>query len=49
MSEVNFDLERMKKAIEGPYITIPEGLTRKQIREFILGQAKRIEREGGGK
>lgn len=49
MSEVNFDLERMKKAIEGPYITIPEGLTRKQIREFITGEAKRIKRKGGDK
>lgn len=49
MSTVNFDLERMKKAIAGPFITIPEGLTREQICEFITGEAKRIKRNGGEK
>lgn len=49
MSTVNFDLERMKKAVAGPFITIPEGLTREQVREFITGEAKRIKRKGGNK
>lgn len=32
----NFDLERMKKAIAGPSITIPPGLSREEMRWFIL-------------
>lgn len=33
---INFDLERMKKAIAGPSITIPPGLSREEKRWFIL-------------
>lgn len=40
--EVNFDLERMKKAIEGPFRTIPAGLTREQLRQWMLEGAEQI-------
>lgn len=31
----NFDLERMKKALEGPTLTLPHGLTREERRWYI--------------
>jgi ribA/ribD-fused uncharacterized protein len=34
--EFNFDLKRMEKALEGPFITMPEGLTREEARNFII-------------
>ncbi len=36
VEEVNFHLERMQKAIHGPYYLIPSGLTREQLREWML-------------
>jgi hypothetical protein len=36
----NFDLERMKEALESPTIELPEGLTFKEKREFLLNFAK---------
>ena len=32
----NFDLERMKAAVESPAIEMPSGLTREEKRMFIL-------------
>lgn len=32
----NFDLERMKKAVESPSIMLPKGLTSEQIEEFLM-------------
>lgn len=43
--EFNFDLERMKKAISGPSLTIPHNLTREQMRWYICN-ASIGEREG---
>lgn len=37
--EINFDLEHMKKAIEGPYRKIPSGLTREEFREWMMKDA----------
>lgn len=31
----NFDLERMKKALEGPSLTLPHGLTHEERRWYI--------------
>lgn len=35
---VNFDLERMKEALKGPFITIPSGLSREELRDFLLNR-----------
>ena len=40
--EVNFDLERMKKAIEGPFIQLPAGLTREQRRAWVKEKLKEL-------
>lgn len=32
----NFDLERMKKAVESPSVILPYGLTSEQIEEFLM-------------
>ena len=32
----NFDLERMKKAVESPSVMLPKGLTSDQIEEFLM-------------
>lgn len=39
----NFDLERMKRAVESPTIRIPEGLTREEKRKYILEKIHEIE------
>lgn len=33
--EINFDLERMKRAVEGPFRTMPKGLTREEFLEWM--------------
>ena len=38
---VNFDLERMKRAVEGPYITIPKGMKRDELRKWLSEERKR--------
>lgn len=43
---VNFDLDRMKASIESGYITIPNGLTREELREFLMNSAKEIKERG---
>ncbi len=45
--EVNFDLERMEKAIQGPYYRIPSGLTPEQLREWMLDPNKKPIGEDG--
>lgn len=40
--EVNFDLDRMKRAVEGPFITVPEGLTREQFCDWMSEQCKKL-------
>ena len=35
-SPFNFDLERMKKAVEAPFVILPTGLTSEQIEEFLM-------------
>lgn len=39
----NFDLERMKKAVEGPTISFPRGLTGAQRREFLRNRLAEID------
>lgn len=36
-----FDMERMEKALNGPTFTVPPGLSREQIRQYIIDTAKR--------
>lgn len=40
--QVNFDLERMKKAVEGPFIRLPSGLTREQRRTWVKEKLKEL-------
>ena len=39
----NFNLERMKQAVEGETISIPTGLTREERREWIRDRLKEVE------
>lgn len=39
----NFDLKRMKEAVEAPAITLPHGLKGKSLRTFILEQARAVQ------
>lgn len=43
--EFNFDLERMKEALKGPFITIPHGQTREERRAFIIAHAETRKKE----
>lgn len=38
---VNFDLERMKESLEGPFITLPHGMKREELRAWLHEQARR--------
>ncbi len=38
--EFNFDLERMKKAVESPSVELPEGLTFEEFEEFLKSVAE---------
>lgn len=40
---INFNLERMKQAVEGETISIPTGLTREERREWIRDRLKEVE------
>lgn len=40
---VIIDIERMQKALSLPAYVMPEGLSREEIRQFILDKAKEIE------
>jgi hypothetical protein len=40
---VIIDIERMQKALAQPSYTMPEGLNREQIRQFILDKAQKIQ------
>lgn len=37
---IQIDIKRMKKALAGPSITVPSGLTREQKRQFILSHVE---------
>ncbi len=38
---VKIDIERMKKALGGKSFQVPQGLTREEIRNFIISCAKK--------
>lgn len=40
--QVNFHLERIKASIDSGYITLPNGLSRKEMREWLRNEANRI-------
>ena len=40
LEEINFDLERMEKAIAGDYFVVPEGMTREEFLEWMRENAK---------
>ena len=42
-NSISFDKEEMEKALRGPMIEIPKGLSREEIRDFICGQSEKIE------
>lgn len=39
-NEVNFDLERMRAAVEGGYRVVPTGLTPEELDEWILQEGR---------
>jgi hypothetical protein len=39
---MNFDLERMKKAMEGERFLLPDNLSREELRKFLCDKAKEI-------
>lgn len=43
--EFNFDLERMKEALKGPFITLPSGMKREELREWLKLQAEKRKQE----
>jgi hypothetical protein len=43
---INFDMERMEKALAGERYLLPQGLTKKQIREHLIAHARRLRSEG---
>lgn len=47
---ITFDLERMKKAVEGPFFTLPNDLSMEDLKEFITKAADgKIEPDEGAK
>ncbi|MGF6154000.1 hypothetical protein [Pseudomonas fluorescens] len=44
---VNFDMERMEKALAGERHALPQGLTKEQVGEHICATAKKLRGEGG--
>lgn len=38
MGEFNYDLDRMKKALEGGTITVPPGLRGEELQKFLSGE-----------
>ena len=40
LNQFNFNLERMKEALDSPTVELPEGLTFEEKREFLLNFAK---------
>lgn len=42
-----FDMERMKLALEGPSTEVPKGLSRDELRAFIVARGKANEGLGG--
>jgi len=39
--EINFDMERMEKALSGEHILIPSSLTREEMRWYICATARK--------
>jgi len=37
---ISFDKEEMEKALKGPWIEIPQGLSREEMRDFMCGKAE---------
>ncbi|WP_213941206.1 hypothetical protein [Pseudomonas sp. dw_612] len=40
---VNFDLDRMKEALKGPFYELPQGLTKEELRAHLIAHARSIE------
>jgi len=38
-NNISFDKEEMEKALNGPFIEIPQGLSREEMRDFMCGNA----------
>lgn len=34
--EFNYDLDRMKEAVEAPYVTLPKGMNSEEINDFLM-------------
>lgn len=43
--QFNFDLDRMKKAVEGPSIELPKGLSREELKEYLKKRAKEVKND----
>lgn len=39
--EVTFDQRKMEKALEGPFVAMPEGLTREEFRNWMRENARK--------
>lgn len=39
-----FDLERMKKALDGPVITVPKGMTHEQRRAYVKAKLAELDK-----
>jgi hypothetical protein len=40
---VNFDLDRMKESLKGPFYELPHGLTKEELRAHLIAHARSIE------
>ena len=49
MKQFNYDLERMKKALKGPYHTMPKGLSVREFRAWmkLIKMKEKLYREIG--
>lgn len=41
----NFDLERMKIAVESPTIQLPKGLSREDLRKYLKERVEELEKK----
>lgn len=42
---INFNLERMKEAVKGPFIEIPKGLSHKDRQEYVRTKLRELEKQ----